>query len=133
MVLEIYEYLLSQYAAQLGVATVNGNPVWARPDLEAPCIGLEIMGYLPGEGRTGQRSAVVNLGYQGWLFARNEPELAHLLDDLIEWHTHDGQAFEIAARRVACKLQESKRFGSETELEIDSHAQMFVVEVAYTA
>ena len=131
MILEIYEHLLSSYAAELSALTSKGFPTWARPELTPPLVALEIAGTQPYADRTGQLVAQVNAGYRGWLFARNEPELARMLDLLWAWHKTDGSAFEIAARRVACKLRETQRHDPLISVEKEAHAHVFVVEVAY--
>lgn len=131
MILEIYEYLLTTYGTELAVSTTKGFPDWARPVLAPPLVALELAGLQPREGRIGQAVAKRAVGYRGWLFARNEPELCHLLDDLDTWHSGDGSAFEIAARRVVCKLQDVQRHDPLTSAEKEGHAVVFVVEVAY--
>lgn len=132
MILESYEYLLATYGTQLSVTTSKGFPTWARPELTLPLVALELMGSQPRLGRTGQQISQISVGFRGWLFARNEPELCRLLDLLWAWHRTDGSAFEIAAQRVACLLQEVQRHEPLINVEKEAHAITFVIEIAYT-
>lgn len=129
MLQEIYEYLLASYETQLVVATIKGNPIWARPILTLPSVALEITASTPRYDRIGQQVATLTLAYRGWLFARNEPELNTLLEALWTWHRTDGSAFEIAARRVACKLLETQRHEPLGDTVKEGYAHTFVVEV----
>ena len=131
MRLEIYEYLLAQYATHLAVTTVKGYPDWARPDLVPPLVALEYIGSEPTTARIGGQMAASGVSYQGWLFARNEPELLRLTDLLYAWHATDGGAFDIAARRVVCKLQKDERYISEAGVQKESHAIVFLTQVAF--
>lgn len=132
MILDIYEYLLATYGTAIGATTSKGFPTWARPELSLPLVALELTGLVPGIGRVGQQYTQTNVGYQGWLFARNEPELCAMLDALRLWHKNTGSAFEIAAQRVACSLQKAQRHEPLTDAIKEAHAVTFVVEVAFT-
>lgn len=127
---EIYDYLLAAYGTQLAVTTVKGYADWARPELTPPVVALEYIGSEPTVGRIGGQIAMQGISYQGWLFARNEPELCRLTDLLYTWHATDGGAFEVAGRRVACKLQKDERFVSEAGVQKEAHAITFLVQVA---
>lgn len=132
MILEVYEYLLAAYAAALGVASSKGYPAWGRGAAITPCVALELAEFTPEHARIGQQLVTCNIGYRGWLFARHEPELCAMLDELLTWHKQHG-TFDIAAQRVACSLLIAKRHDVDPNIasQQEQHAVTFLIKTAW--
>lgn len=130
MILEVYQALLDSYGSALAVATLKAYPTWGKPDMALPCVALELAAVQPGHEGLGRVSATSSVGYRGCAYAANEVELCRLVDALIDWHRTHG-AFEVAARRVACKLLEMKRHEPGADALPEQHAMDFLVQAVF--
>lgn len=134
--LDVYEYLLSQYAAALGAATdvvlktTKGYPAWGKPDAYVPCVAFEVGPWQPGENRVGQKLARAARGYRGWLFARDEVELCAFCDALVEWHKDHG-ALVVGAQRVECSLLKMDRWEPEAMVQQEAHSEVFMLQAVW--
>ena len=138
MWLEIYEHLLAQYAATCTAAA--GEPVtpgqafpdFARPDVVLPTVVLEYAGWQADKrtDRLGEAQAHQYIGFRGWLFARNEPQLLAMGEALLGWHKRNN-ALNLAAGRVGCLLQQMPRHEPQSTARQEQHAVVFMVQVDY--
>lgn len=122
MISEVYQYLIAQAVAALGVEVVRGYPRWGRQGLAPPVAALEIIHWQPaGPRRLGQGEAREALGLRWHLFAAHDPGLAQMVDSLAAWWQGHKTA-EVHSKTVSFQMTLGQRAPNETGVQQEDHA-----------
>lgn len=121
---EILESINTELTTALGVTVVKGFPDWARPGAVPPIAALEITAWTPSTNRIGQRQARQSATFRVYVFARHEPGLCVMLDDLTDWSAAT-PSIEVSSRRVDLTLSDGLRYTPETSAQQEQHAFVF--------
>lgn len=128
----VYDELAALWATAFGVNVVKGKPTWARPDVALPVAALEIMAWSPTRPRVGQRETQQIVGYRGWFFARNEPELVTLLVRLAAW-AQANPTIALAGERIQVSVQDALRYQPETAAQQEQHAFAWLTTTTFAS
>lgn len=132
MIQEVFKHLVTQTEAKVGVGCVKGFPTWARPSAGPPCAALELTDWgASGLTRIGQKQARQVLGLRLWVFARNEPELAQMLDSLADW-MRAGEAPAIEGYRLDVAWGNGLRHTNESGSQQEAYAFWLPLTVTWS-
>ena len=131
MLSETLNYLSDEMATALSIVVTKGFPVWGRPPLVPPAMGIEVYEIDPGiSSRIGQRLARKSPTWRLSLFGRNETELCSLADLLLDWcQAHESTV--IATQRVDCRLTAVRRHIPETAALQEQYGMEFFLTITW--